>query len=227
MASSAAYNFPNFSHLATIKLDGTNYLSWLSLIAPILCTYDLIGIVDGFELCPSKSLSLDSSSKPCPPKSLSSDSSSEPTINPTYSLWVKNDQFILSWLNASLSESVIPIVYGLYTSRAVWLSLELKFASQSRSRITQLKCQLQTLHQGSKSCTSFISSDKSLAAQLVASSHPIVNDDLIAYIIGGLTLVFNPFITSFSFSTRDKVLSLVDFTAELLSFELLSDNQHQ
>ncbi|KAF5464757.1 hypothetical protein F2P56_014809 [Juglans regia] len=208
-STSAHFLFPNVAHLETIKFDGSNYLSWLSLIVPILRSYDLMGIVDG--------------SDPCPPKLLPSTSD----INPAYSLWVKKDQFILSWLNASLSESVLSTLYGLHTSHEVWRALELKFASDSRSRITQLKCQLQTLHQGSKSCTDFINLAKSFAAQLAATGRPIDDDDLVSYIIGGLNPPFNPFITSYSFASRESSLSLADFTVELLSFELLLDNQHQ
>jgi hypothetical protein len=108
----------------------------------------------------------------------------------------------LSWINLTLFEKVLSTVYGLTTSRQVWLSLENRFASKSMSRITQLKRQLQTLHQGSKSCLDYITTAKECADQLAVIGKPVHDDDLITYIIGGLNSVFNPFIASFSFATR-------------------------
>jgi hypothetical protein len=41
-------------------------------------------------------------------------------------------------------------VYGLNTSRSAWAYLAGRYADQSRSRISHLKRQLQSLQQGSK-----------------------------------------------------------------------------
>jgi hypothetical protein len=75
-------------------------------------------------------------------------------------VWNKKDQYLLSWLNSTLSEKVLPTVYGLDTAKQVWNSLATRFASQNRSNISQLKRQLQNLHQGSKSCADYIQTAK-------------------------------------------------------------------
>jgi hypothetical protein len=113
---------------------------------------------------------------------------------------------------------VLSTIYGLTTSRQVWNSLANHFASQSKSRIAQLKCQLHTLHQGSKSCLDYITTTKECADQLVVIGKPIDDEDLITYLIGGLNSAFNSFIASFSFATHENSLTIEDFQAELLSY---------
>jgi hypothetical protein len=61
-----------------------------------LKTHDLIGIVD--------------SSNPCPPEFLT-DAEGKIVSNPTYFVWIKTNQFILSWINPNLSELVLSIAH--------------------------------------------------------------------------------------------------------------------
>jgi hypothetical protein len=67
-----------------------------------------MGIVDGYE--------------PYPPKFTPDDEDKE-VPNPLYSLWIKKDQCLLSWINVTLIESVLAIVYGLDTSKQVRTAL--------------------------------------------------------------------------------------------------------
>ncbi|KAF8389092.1 hypothetical protein HHK36_025777 [Tetracentron sinense] len=121
---------------------------------------------------------------------------------------------------------VLASVYGITSAREVWSSLANKFASQSRTRVHHLKRKLQTLHQGSMKCTNFLEKAKLVSDELVAVGKPLEDDDLMSYIVSGLNPSFNPFITSLSFATRDKNVSFQDFQAELLSYELLLENQN-
>ncbi|KAB5519935.1 hypothetical protein DKX38_024254 [Salix brachista] len=210
--ASVPFIFPNINHLISVKLDGSNYLGWVSQFLPVLRSNDLLSIVDGSETCPSKFLV---------------DTNGQPTskLDPNFVLWTKKDQYILSWLNATLSESILPTVFGLNTSKEVWDLLAHRFAAQNRSRITHLKRQLQNLQQGNKSCSDYVQAAKSYANQLAAVGKSIDDDDLISYIIGGLNTEYTSFIPSFSFATRDHPLSFYDFKSELLSYETLLENQ--
>jgi hypothetical protein len=67
---------------------------------------------------------------------------------------------ILSWINITLSKKVLSTIYGLDTSRQVWFALANQFANQSKTQIANLKTQLQSLHQGSKSCSDYIQAAK-------------------------------------------------------------------
>ncbi|RVW58434.1 Retrovirus-related Pol polyprotein from transposon RE1 [Vitis vinifera] len=162
-----------------------------SQIVPVLKSHDLMGFVDGSEPCPSKSL--------------------DGSLNPAYILWNKKDQCVLSWINATLSDKVLASVYGITSAREVWSSLANKFASQSRTRVHHLKRKLQTLHQGSMKCTDFLEKAKLVSDELAAVGKPLEDDDLMSYIVSGLNPSFNPFITSLSFATRDKNVSLKTF----------------
>jgi hypothetical protein len=137
-ASAPTFTLPNLTQFVFIKLEGPNYLPWTTQLAPILKTHELMGIVDGSE--------------PCPPQFLL-DAEGKEVLNPAYTIWQKKDQYVLSWINVHLSESVLSTIYGLQTSQQVWTSLATKFASSTRSHVSHLKRQLQTLKQGSKSCS--------------------------------------------------------------------------
>jgi hypothetical protein len=138
MASSSSANLP--AALTTSppnltfheKLEGPNYLSWLTQFLPILRSQDSMGFVDGTE--------------PCPPKFLT-DETNKQIPNPAFSVWQRKDQTILSWINITLSRKVLSTIYGLETSRQGWTALANQFANQSKSRIANLKKQLQSLNQ--------------------------------------------------------------------------------
>lgn len=165
-------------------------------------------------------------SEPCPPQFLSDDQGSN-VLNPKYSIWNRKDQFLLSLINVSLTESILSTVFGLHTSQQVWNLLAHKYASQSRSRVSHLKRQLQCLHQGSKTCSEYLQFAKNCANQLAVIGKPTDDEDLIFFVISGLNSTFNTFVTTISVTTRDNPLSFQDFQDELLNHEMLLNQQQQ
>ncbi|KAF5467872.1 hypothetical protein F2P56_012083 [Juglans regia] len=89
--STATFTIPNITSLVFVRLDGANYLNWTTQFVPILRSHDLMSIVDGSEPCPSQVVT---------------DNEGKPTsvINTDYLLWQKKDQFILAWINDTLTE---------------------------------------------------------------------------------------------------------------------------
>jgi hypothetical protein len=172
-----------------------------------------MGIVDGSE--------------PCPPKfipGLTADSPAQ--LNPAFTAWEKKDQYLLSWFIATLSEKVLSTVYGLDTSRQVWCALANRYAAPSKTRIQELRRQLQRLRQGDKSCSEYMHAAKTLADHLAMVGKPVNDEDLISYIIGGLNPRYNAFITSFTLMTKDESIPLEDFQTLLISHEQLLNNQN-
>ncbi|KAJ0077218.1 hypothetical protein Patl1_35259 [Pistacia atlantica] len=106
----ATFPLPNITPLVSVKLDESNYLNWTTQFTPVLRSHDLLGIVDGSELCPPK-FAIDSEGK----------TTSDMTTD--YMVWQKKDQFILAWINATLTEKVLSTVYGQNTSRRVWTTI--------------------------------------------------------------------------------------------------------
>lgn len=80
------------------------------------------------------------------------------------------------------------------------------------------------MRQGSKPCAEFISTAKSLSDQLAIAGNPIPDDDLISYIIGGLSSTYNPFVMTFSMLTKDESMTLEDFQSQLLGHEQLLEH---
>jgi hypothetical protein len=211
--SSTTLSLPNFPTTMTTKLENSsNYLRWTTQVLPALRSNEVMGIVDGTE--------------PCPPKLITNSDGAE-VSNPAFSVWTRKDQHILSWLTMTLSDSVLSTVYGLHTARQVWTALASKFASQSRSRISHLKQQLQSLRQGTISCPEYLQTAKSAADQLAAVDQSIPDGDLIAFVMNGLNPSYNTFITTYSLATRDKLPSFDDFSDELLNFEMLLTQQQR
>ncbi|KAG6747972.1 hypothetical protein POTOM_047864 [Populus tomentosa] len=187
----------------SIKLDGSNnYLAWKMQFFNLLRGHDMTGFVDGSEACPPRNLSTGS-------------------LNPTYDVWQKKDVCLLGWILASIFERLVSTIYGLNTSKQVWTTLQNRFSSQSRSRISHLKRQLQMLTQGGKTCSAYLDSAKTLVDQLAAAGKPVDDQDLINFLLIGLHSSYTPFVTSFNFASRDTEFTFEDFQTELLGFENL------
>jgi len=111
-----------------------------------MCDYDLQDLLDGID--------------PCPPKLIANAAGDAQIPNPAYVSWLRRDQQLLNLIICSLAPSLVPSMYGLNTSRVAWSNLATRFATQSRSRISHLKRQLQSLQQGNKTCTEYLNQAK-------------------------------------------------------------------
>lgn len=195
----------NISSLISVKLDSHNYLLWKSQFIPVLRASGLQGFIDGSYSCPSEFV-------------IDSDGKVTNEVNPQFSAWIQQDQNVLCWINATLSENVLAHVVGLGSARAVWTALERRFASLSRSHIIQLKTQLQSIKKGSQTVSEYIQRIKHISDSLAAVSNPIDDDDLILYTLNGLPSEFGPFKTSIR--TRSSPISIEELHVLLLCEEL-------
>lgn len=135
LPSSTLLAAPNITHLVSIKLDSTNYLLWKSQFLPVLISNDLLGYVD--------------STFPCPPQ-YTCDAEGRYTPNPAYHAWIRTDQSVRSWLNATLTQEMLLDVHHLSSSHDVWLALERRFVDQSTAKEIQLKYDMQHHKKGTK-----------------------------------------------------------------------------
>lgn len=136
---------------------------------------------------------IDGSSACLPQYSLYDRGKHSTTVNPLYTEWLIKDHNLLTWLNSTFSENVLPYVVGLHTSKAVWDALEERYASLSRSHIIRLKKQLQTTKKGTSSMQDYLQRIKHLADKLAACAAPVSEDDLILHILDGLPSEYHPF----------------------------------
>ncbi|KAL6335807.1 hypothetical protein AAG906_039570 [Vitis piasezkii] len=101
MAFSAANNSSVLSPTSPMIVPAHDHFTTL------LIGYNLVGFVDG--------------TRPCPPPTLTT--TNDPTLNPAYSLWVRQDQPILNTIIGSITPTLIPFITTATTSQAAWTTL--------------------------------------------------------------------------------------------------------
>ena len=109
----------------TEKLTRENYLLWQAQVLPDVRGARLMGFRDGKSMAPSPTIG--------------DNNGSEGTTNPDYVTWISTDQHVLSYLLNTLSREVLVQVTSKKTSAEVWAAIKTMFASQSKSRITNLR----------------------------------------------------------------------------------------
>ncbi|CAL2240051.1 unnamed protein product [Prunus armeniaca] len=129
---------PSIPSIVNIKLDRSNYPLWLAYIVPLLKSRDLLSFVDGTSECPPKTIARST------------------TVNPAYTTWVQQDQLILSWINSSLTPSVLFTVSRNQTSRTTWQALEHRYASASHNNILHLHNELLRTMKGDLSVRDYL-----------------------------------------------------------------------
>ena len=87
---------PSYGHLINVKLTRDNHLLWKAQILPILCGHQLLDLVKGTDVAPSKMVIV------------TTEEGATQAPNPEYNIWLQKDQMVLSTLLASLSPECSP-----------------------------------------------------------------------------------------------------------------------
>lgn len=193
--------------LFSIKLTSRNFLFWRTQLVPFLRGQNLLGFVDG--------------SLPCSPSTIpaSSDGASGSVANPSYGVWIQQDQAILSMIISSLSEEVMHLAVGRGTSKAVWNSIERALASSSRARALNLLSQLQGLRQGSATVTEYLGKAQVLIEELTLAGRSVSPDEQNLYAFHGLRQEFRSLVSSLS--TRGTPVTLQELSDFLAAQEFI------
>ncbi|KAL5758822.1 hypothetical protein ACOSP7_021433 [Xanthoceras sorbifolium] len=137
--------------------------------------------------------------------------------NDEYLSWKKTDQLLVSWLISTLSSSILGRVTQCVTSCEVWNTVTSMFSQNFMARVMHLRSQLQTLKKGSMKISEYIVKIKGITDSLMAAGQIISEQDLVAYILGGLGLEFDPIICNIA-SKKDKI-TLQDAQFFLMIYE--------
>ncbi|KAI3516852.1 hypothetical protein L1887_15941 [Cichorium endivia] len=124
--------------------------------------------------------------------------------NPEYTLWKRRDKFVLLWLKSTLADHAATLVGRTKSSSEAWRMLETLYQAQTRACRMQLKVQLQTLAK--------------------ENLHPVHDEDLIGYILGGLDASYGAFVTAFMMKTES--LTVNDLVGFLLQEEARLEQEH-
>ncbi|RVW52173.1 Retrovirus-related Pol polyprotein from transposon RE1 [Vitis vinifera] len=193
-------------HPISVKLERNNYTIWRSQVLPAARAHRLDQILIG--------------KLPKPPRFSQSTSfnSSQPASNPEYDQWVILDQFLLSWILASIFEAMYGHVVNCQTSTEVWSVLEKLFVSDSKARTLQLRFMLQSLKKGALSINDYVLKMRNIADMLSTSGKPVPYEDLILYILGGLGPEFETIVVNIT--SRSEAISLQEVHYLLQSHEI-------
>ncbi|XP_071685030.1 uncharacterized protein [Lolium perenne] len=141
----------------TEKLTRQNHLFWKAQVLPALRGAQVMGLLDG--------------SDSAPPKTISSEDSEKNMIsipNDAYAVWLARDQTVLSYLVKGLDVDLLSHVIGLESTHQVWSTIEGLFTSQSRSRVNMLRSALANTKKLELTVPQFISKMRGFASELAA-----------------------------------------------------------
>ena len=127
-------------------------------------------------------------------------------------------QMILSWINNSLSPPVLSTVARFTSSHATWSSLEKRNASQSKNRILQLCNDLLTTKGEGLSISDFVDKINHIANNLAFAGKLIDDDELVTIIMNNVGPAFEVNVSSAQ--ARDSPNLIDDLVALLLTAEM-------
>ncbi|KAM2334148.1 hypothetical protein ACFXTH_011733 [Malus domestica] len=209
-SSPSSITIQNIGSMVSIKLTTTNYLTWSALFAPIFQRYNLTSIVDGSQVALPKYL-------------YDSSENRTSTLNPDFVSWYENDQNILIWINSTLSDSLIPYIVGVNSSRELWSKLESRLATVSHFHIHELRSRLRTITKGESSAALFLQWIEEIADTLASAGAPVDDSELIYVILHGLPPEFESFVDVVQFRVGSTTLD--ELHGLLLSKEIQIKNQ--
>jgi hypothetical protein len=112
-------------------LTRNNYLPWKALVFPAFRGADVLGLFDGTDSAPPKTLD-----------SEDADKNKVKVPNPAYSAWLARDQQVLRFLLNSLSPDILSHVLDVHSTAEAWKTITSMFASASRSKVQHLRDRL-------------------------------------------------------------------------------------
>ncbi|KAL4291628.1 hypothetical protein GQ457_14G026100 [Hibiscus cannabinus] len=148
--------------------------------------------------------------------------------NEDYEIFVAQDSALASWLLSTISPHLLPQFVGAETASEIWSTVIQFFSSRSTTTIMSLHYKLRSLQKGNLNMRAYVSQVKELSNALAACGSPISDLEVIATILKGLPIEYQPFVAVITANrepfTLDAAVSvLFDVETQLTSFASLSD----
>jgi hypothetical protein len=195
------------------KLTRSNFLFWKTLVFPAIRGAMVMGLLEGTDRAPAKLIS----SKDANGKDIS-------ITNPAYATWMARDQAVVSYLLQSLSPELLPHVFGLETTEAVWNAITRMFSTASPAKVNALRGALNNTKKSSMTMAQFFAKMKGYASELVALGKTLDESELNTYLLNGLDGTYNDAIASANVQPGITVDELYDqLTAHDLRHSMLQD----
>ncbi|PNX93879.1 hypothetical protein L195_g017041 [Trifolium pratense] len=185
----------------SLKLSTSTFFAWRRQVNSLLAGMKCIGYING-KTTPE-------------PEFITTNGKSN--VNPAYEDWFANDQLIVSFLLASMTERDAVAFSSCDTARQLWLAIEAKYADPSRAHVMSLKNQLQRSRKGSQTVTEFLFQIKRVADELAVLDATISDDDITLYVLNGLGSEYRDIAASIR--TRDRSFTFEELHSHLIAHE--------
>ncbi|KAK1662963.1 hypothetical protein QYE76_051122 [Lolium multiflorum] len=188
------------------KLTRSNYLLWQSQVLPPIRGARLTSFLDTKTDAPPETITVEKDGKP------------SQEANPAYDAWVATDQQVLSFLLNTLSPDILISVIGMETAADVWSAIKSMFASQSRTRISNLRVALAKTKKENMTTAQFFTKMKGFADELAAAGRPIDEKELVEYLLAGLDESYNPLFAAIGVNGAED-LTVGDLYAQVCAYD--------
>ncbi|KAI0520283.1 hypothetical protein KFK09_007754 [Dendrobium nobile] len=121
--------------------------------------------------------------------------SSDPSTASLIKNWRITDQNLQAAICSTISPTVLPYIIHLDTTHDIWKVLESQFQATSRSKVIQLKNELHHVSMKNLSMIQYLTEIKKLVDQITSAGSTIDSEDIILYILNGLTPAYQSFKT--------------------------------
>ncbi|KAL0876863.1 hypothetical protein Bca101_026568 [Brassica carinata] len=158
------------------KLTNENYLMWGRQVRALLEGNELHQFID--------------STDNIPPLTIMNDGVSVP--NPAYAPWRRQDRLLYSALIGAVSLNVQSVVSSATTSKEVWDLLATTFGNPTRGHLRQLRIQIRTCSNGTKTISEYLRIIKAKSDELSLLGAPMDQEDLTEQILAGLSEEYKP-----------------------------------
>lgn len=171
----------SFSHNVSVRLNEKNFLLWKQQIVSAIYGYGL-----------EKHLT----EEHIPPKFKNVQEETAAILNPEFSNWRRQDQLLMSWILASMTEGMLTRVVGCNFTYEVWEKVRIHFTSQTRAKVKQFKTELKSVKKGSLRMYEYMLKVKGIVDSLAVVGNPVPINDYIEDIFDGLPEEYESVITT-------------------------------
>ncbi|XP_040868403.1 uncharacterized protein [Glycine max] len=161
----------NFNQVIIEKLNAVNYLFWKSKVEPVICGHHLLHFIQNDVQIPAMFVMI-----------ADRDAGH---VTEAYHAWEQRDQLLPSWLQSTISASMLCKFIGCTNSWSLWDKIHNYFHAHTNERVRQLRTDLRQISVEAQSVSDFLSAIQNIVHFLVSIGDPISVKEYIDIIIEG------------------------------------------
>lgn len=194
----------SFSHSIPTKLTNSSYILWCNQVQPVIKGHGL----SYFLVAPIIPSRFDTVAD-C----------NAGIVLKEYLNWEKQDQFLLSWLQSTISDITLPHRVGCNTSWHLWEKLHTHFHSIAHTKKRQLRMDLRNVSLDNRKITDYLLHIQTLTDSLTSIGDFVSQSERVDIILEGLPMEYESSVT-FIYN-KSKPMSVDDVESLLLDHQSL------